>query len=128
MTFGILHFFYAKDVVTMVPSWIHAPLFWAYMGGVGLLGSGLAITFRIRPRIIAVLLGTMILIWFILLHIPRVIAAPATDMDGEITSALLALAYSGIAYVIANTTIIPYLWLNSRHGKKLQNTSRHYRR
>jgi hypothetical protein len=50
---------------------------------------------------IASLLGVMIFIWFIILHIPRVIDAPITDLEGEVTSSFLALAYSGIAFVIA---------------------------
>jgi len=49
-------------------------------------------------------LGTMIFTWFIILHIPRVIASSLSDMGDEITSALLALAYSGIAFVIAGAT------------------------
>jgi hypothetical protein len=101
ITFGILHLLYAKDVSTMVPSWISRPVFWTYLAGVGLAGSGIAIIFKIRPGLIAALLGTMILIWFIILHIPRVINSPITDLDGEVTSAFLALAYSGIAFVIA---------------------------
>jgi hypothetical protein len=43
----------------------------------------------------------MIFTWFIILHVPKVIAAPFADRAGEITSAFLALAYSGIAFVIA---------------------------
>jgi hypothetical protein len=43
----------------------------------------------------------MLLSWFILLHIPRIIASPATYLGSEITSAMLAFAYSGIAFAIA---------------------------
>ena len=102
MCFGILHFLYAKDVATLVPFWIPGPVFWAYLAGAGLLGSGIAINIKIRPVMMAALLGTMIFIWFLILHIPRVIAAPATDLNGEVTSAFLALAYSGTAYVLAD--------------------------
>jgi uncharacterized membrane protein YphA (DoxX/SURF4 family) len=101
ITFGILHLLYAKDVSTLVPSWIPRPVFWTYLAGVGLLGSGIAIIFKIKTRIIAALLGLMILIWFVILHIPRVINSPVTDLEGEVTSAFLALAYSGIAFVIS---------------------------
>jgi hypothetical protein len=44
----------------------------------------------------------MIFIWVIILHIPRVIAGPM-DNSGEASSAFLALAYCGIAFVIAGT-------------------------
>ena len=101
ISFGILHLLYAKDVSTMVPSWIPFPLFWTYFAGIALLGSGVAVILKIRPWSIAALLGTMILIWFVILHIPRVIHATVADRGDEMISAFLALAYSGIAFIIA---------------------------
>jgi uncharacterized membrane protein YphA (DoxX/SURF4 family) len=85
----------------MVPAWIPGSLFWTYFAGAALLGSGLAILLNIKTRPIAALLGLMIFIWFIILHIPRVVSTPIADDEGEITSAFLALAYSGIAFLIA---------------------------
>lgn len=101
--FGILHFLFAKQASPLVPSWIPNHLFWIYFAGVALLGSGIAIILKIKTKLIATLLGTMIFIWFVILHIPRVVAAPAVDMPGEITSAFIALAYGGIAFVIAGS-------------------------
>jgi hypothetical protein len=99
--FGILHFLVAKDAATMVPSWIPWHLFWIYFCGAALIGSGIAIIFKIKRPLFAGLLGLMIFLWFVLLHIPELIAAPAADKADEITSACLALAYSGIAFVIS---------------------------
>jgi uncharacterized membrane protein len=101
--FGILHLLYAKDVSTLVPSWVPFAVFWTYLAGVGLAGSGIAIITKIKSRSIATLLGGMILTWFIILHIPRVAGASFSDTGGEVTSAFLALAYSGIAFVIAGS-------------------------
>jgi hypothetical protein len=56
---------------------------------------------NIKRRLIATLLGIMIFIWVIILHIPKSIASPFDGMGGEVTSAFLALGYSGIAFVIA---------------------------
>ena len=100
ISFGIDHFLYAKDVAEYIPAWIPNRIFWAYLAGAGLLGSGIAILLKIRIRLFAGLLGTMILIWFIILHVPKAMAAPASDSGGEVTSAFLALAYSGIAFAI----------------------------
>ena len=101
ISFGIDHFLYAKDVAGYIPSWVPNPLFWVYFAGIALLGAGIAIIFEIKVRLIATLLGTMILIWIIILHIPKSIASPFAGKGGEVTSAFLALAYSGIAFVIA---------------------------
>jgi uncharacterized membrane protein YphA (DoxX/SURF4 family) len=102
ITFGLLHFLYATSVADYVPSWVPQPLFWTYLGGAGLAGSGIAIILKIKPQLAAILLGAMIFSWFILLHIPRVMVAPAADLGSELTSAFLALAYCGIAFVIAD--------------------------
>jgi hypothetical protein len=104
ISFGMDHFIYAKEASDYIPSWVPNHLFWMYFTGSALLGSGIAIILKIKPGIVAALLGTMIFIWFIILHIPRVIVSPSADMGGEVSSAFLALAYCGIAYVIAGST------------------------
>lgn len=101
VSFGIDHFLFAKEAAGYIPSWIPNHLFWMYVTGSALLGSGIAITLKFRPGLFAALLGTMILIWVIILHIPKVIAAHGSDNGGEVTSAFLALAYCGTAFVIA---------------------------
>jgi uncharacterized membrane protein len=111
-SFGVDHFLYARDVVDYVPSWIPFHLFWIYLAGIALLASGVAIMLKIKTRLAATLLGTMTLIWFIILHIPRIIVSPLAYMGSEIASAMLALAYSGIAFVIAGRPPIDRLSKN----------------
>ena len=104
VSFGILHFLYTKEASTLVPSWIPHPIFWTYFAGTALIGSGVLIILQIRRVLIATLLGAMIFIWFIIIHVPRVILSSSADSEGEVTSAFLALAYSATAFVIAGTT------------------------
>jgi len=99
--FGTDHFLYAKGASEYIPSWISYRMFWIYFAGAALLGSGIAIVLNIKRQLFAALLGAMIFIWVLMLHIPKSIAAPFDYMGGEVTSAFLALAYSGIAFVIA---------------------------
>lgn len=103
ISFGIDHFLYTKPISTMVPAWIPNPVFWTYFAAVALIGAGTAIILKVKMRLIATLLGTMILLWFIFLHIPGAIAHPFTDKGNEVTSAFSALAFSGIAFVIAGS-------------------------
>ena len=103
ISFGIDHFLSAKEAADYVPSWIPYHLFWMYFTGTALIGSGLAIILKIKAGLAATLLGTMIFTWFIILHIPRVITSPVTYIGSEVTSAFIALAYSGIAFAIAST-------------------------
>ena len=101
LIFGINHFVYAKEAAGYISSWIPYPLFWMYFCGLALVGSAIGIILKIKPRLMAMLLGMMIFSWVIILHIPKSIAAGGSDMGGEISSGFLALAYCGIAFVIA---------------------------
>jgi uncharacterized membrane protein YphA (DoxX/SURF4 family) len=104
ISFSMDHFLYAKDAADYVPSWVPFHLFWIYFCGIALLGSGVAIILKIRPGLAAALLGLMIFIWFVILHMPRVIVSPVAYIGSEITSAFLALAYSGIAFALAGNS------------------------
>jgi len=107
--FGIDHFLYTEFVAPLVPDWIPGHIFWTYFGAVALIASGLCIMLKIKIRLVGMLLGTMLLLWFIVLHIPRAIADPYAGKGNEITSVFQALAFSGIAFVIASS---------ARTGKK----------
>jgi len=104
ISFSIDHFLYAKDAADYVPSWVPGHLFWIYFTGIALLASGVAIISKIKRKLAATLLGSMIFTWFVILHIPRIIVSPLPYLGSEVTSAGIALAYSGIAFIIAGTT------------------------
>ena len=101
ISFGVDHWLYAHQAVAYMPTWVSHPIFWLYLTGTALLGSGLAILLEIRTRLFAALLGMMIFIWVIILHIPKVIASDIVVDGGELVSAFIALAYCGIAFAIA---------------------------
>jgi uncharacterized membrane protein len=117
ISYGINHFLYAKDVADYVPSWIPFHTFWTYFAGTALIGSSLAIILKIKSALAATLLGTMIFSWFIILHIPRIIVSPLAYMGSEVASALLALAYSGIAFVIAGRR--PQVFSESKYDRNV---------
>jgi uncharacterized membrane protein len=101
IVFGIEHFLYPDFVATLVPAWIPGHLFWTYFAAIALIGAGLAIILRVRLKGVAILLGTMIFLWFLFLHIPRAAIAPASDNGNELTSVFEALGFSGAAFVMA---------------------------
>jgi hypothetical protein len=102
--FGVDHFLYVQFVAALVPAWIPGHVFWTYFAGVALISSGIAIITKIQLKLVATLLGIMIFLCFILLHIPRAIADPFGDKGNEVTSVFQALAFSGIAFIVAFTT------------------------
>jgi uncharacterized membrane protein len=101
IAFGYAHFLYVEFVQSLVPAWIPGHVFWTYLAGVALIAAGLGIIFRVQARLAAFLLGLMIFLWFILLHIPRAIADPHSGKGNEWTSVFEALAFSGIAFIMA---------------------------
>jgi uncharacterized membrane protein YphA (DoxX/SURF4 family) len=51
-------------------------------------------------RLAATMTGIMILLWVLLLHIPRAVADP--HAAGETSGVFEALAFSGIAFILAS--------------------------
>lgn len=100
ISYSFDHFLYAKEAAGYVPSWVSHPVFWLYLTGTALFCFGMAILLNIKRPLAATLLGTMIFIWVLILHIPYSLSAPFARNEGEVTSAFLALAYCGIAFVI----------------------------
>ncbi len=99
VVFGVQHFMYAKFVATLVPAWIPGHLFWAYFVGVVFIVAALSIATKVQGRLAATLLGLMFLLWVIVLHTPRVVAA--VHNGNEWTSAMVALAFSGGSFALA---------------------------
>lgn len=98
LVFGISHFVYADFTAAMVPGWIPAPLFWAYATGAGHAAAGLAILSGVKARLAATLEAAMCGAFALLLHIPRVIAAPNNRF--EWTMLCVALSIAGAALLI----------------------------
>ncbi len=97
--FGVFHFVYRGYIVSVIPSWVPAPLFFTYFTGVAHIAAGLAITTRIRARLASTLATLMFGLWVLLLHIPRVTAAPHSR--DEWTSLFIAVAMCGGAWLVA---------------------------
>lgn len=102
IVFAAQHFIYAQFVATLIPAWIPARLFWAYFTGVAFVAAALAIATRKMMRLATILLGTMFFLWVVVLHIPRVSGSPRNG--DEVTSLLVALAMSGVAFALAGAS------------------------
>lgn len=104
---GVQHFVYADFVTQMVPAWLPARGFWTYFTAVALIAGGLGVNFSPTARVAALLSGLMILLWVVLLHIPR--AVTSWPDAGEIAGNFEALALSGTAFLLAATGRNPFL-------------------
>jgi uncharacterized membrane protein len=102
VVFGIDHFLFAQAVQSLVPAWLPGHWFWAYFTGSGFIAAGICIGINKLAPLAAVMTGTMFFLWVVILHAPRV--ALALQNSNEWTSALVALAMSGAAFVFAHST------------------------
>jgi hypothetical protein len=98
--FGVQHLMYAGFLTTDVPTWIPWKLFWAYFVGVAFFAAALSIATGKMVNLAATLLGTMFLLWVIILHMPRVAAAPSNG--NEWTSEFVALAMGGASFLMSS--------------------------
>lgn len=76
-TFSAEHLFNAKALAQLVPPWMPARLFWAYLVGVALLAAALSLAFKRYVRWSSLLLAIMFGGFVVMLHIPNVIETHA---------------------------------------------------
>jgi uncharacterized membrane protein YphA (DoxX/SURF4 family) len=102
MIFGWQHFMYAQFLVGLVPKWLPAHSFWIYSTGTAMMLAGAAIATGLLAWLAGIWLGVMFVLWFLTLHLPRVLAA--IHNQDEITSMFVALAFAGISLTFAAST------------------------
>lgn len=99
IVFGWQHFLYHSFLKTLVPVWLPGHLFFIYFTGVAFIAAALAMLSGILARLASISLGVMFLLWFLILHIPRCLAAPRNG--DEWSSAFIALTFAGASFVFA---------------------------
>jgi uncharacterized membrane protein YphA (DoxX/SURF4 family) len=97
--FGCQHFIYASFTATLVPSWIPWHLFWTYFTALAMFAAAISMIIDRMTRAAGILLGSMILLFVLLVHIPML-----TDSHwagGKITNACKDIGLACGAFFIA---------------------------
>ena len=81
MVFGFAHFNYIDFTASMVPAWIPGKTFWAWATGAGHLAAGLSLVSGIGARLGVTCEAAMMGSFVVLLHLPRVVAAPDQHVE-----------------------------------------------
>lgn len=100
VVFGIDHFLVLRVIAGLVPTWIPGGLFWAYFTGTAFIVAGVSIASRWMDQLGAFLLGTMFLLWFVLVHTPRILGA-TPNIQNAWSSAFIALGMWGGSWLVA---------------------------
>ncbi len=115
--FGIAHFLLLKFIGSLIPVWLKGNptggVAWAaFTGGFMILAGILIALYPLLPRasrIAALLLGLMFLLWFLLLHLPRVFSSTGLHKPDEWQSAFICLAMCAVCWLLATQPPRPLL-------------------
>ena len=99
MVFGLSHFVYADFTASMIPAWLPERLALAWFTGAAHALAGIAIALGIRRVLAAALEAAMMAGFVLLVHMPRVLAQPASRL--EWTMLAVAVLLSGSAATVA---------------------------
>jgi uncharacterized membrane protein len=96
---GVAHLKYTAIVMSLMPSWIPLQEFWAYFTAAAFFAGAIGLLVRRTARPAGVASALMYAGFFLLVHVPRTLAAPLTPVGwaelGE------SLAYAAIALTLA---------------------------
>ncbi|MPY88366.1 MAG: DoxX family membrane protein [Luteitalea sp.] len=102
--FGVLHFIYAENVASLVPSVYPWPLFLAYFTGAAKLAAGAAIAVGVLPRLAAIMVAILYGAYALTLHIPhQFMDQPVGYQPRGVTSMFVAIAFCGAALIVAGS-------------------------
>jgi len=98
---GLSHFFYLKDAVGLVPTWmpLRTPL--TALGGAGHIAAGLALAFAIVPRLAATLEAIMESLFTVICWVSAVVVTP-TDRQAWV-NLCISTALSAAAWAVAES-------------------------
>ncbi|MFT3822907.1 MAG: hypothetical protein QM731_03265 [Chitinophagaceae bacterium] len=96
--FGILHYVYLNYITTLIPGWLPAKTFLAWLVMSAFFAAALSLLLKKFVQLSMSLMSVMFIIWVFILHLPRAVNA---QMETEWTSLFVALAMSGIALLVS---------------------------
>lgn len=99
VVFAVLHYIYASYIQSLVPAWLPGAVVWTWLVFAGFVLSAFSLFTRLQMRLASVTLGSMYLIWVLILHAPR--ALHKLTVEPEWSSLCIALCVGGIAFSIA---------------------------
>jgi len=98
---GLSHLFYTPQTAQLVPAWLPARSFWAYLTGVGQMASGLGLIFRVWPRAAAWAEACQVSLYTLLIWVPATVAKPTARLPW--TAVWISWAIAAAAWVVAQS-------------------------
>lgn len=110
IVFGAVHWMYVEAIAGMIPEWMPGRALWPWVTGAANIAAGLALISGVLAKTASALVGAMFASWIMLVHLPRLLAAPGDR--SEWVACALAFALTGVAWTVHGAL--------SRNGEDLQ--------
>jgi uncharacterized membrane protein len=101
IAFGLSHFVYLDLTAPLVPVWLPAHAFWAYVSGAAYIAAGAGVIFNVCARLAATLSALEMGMLTLLVWVPIVAAGPKDPSQWSET--LLSGALTAAAWVVADS-------------------------
>ena len=119
--FGTEHLTDTADIASIVPKWMPAHTFWAYLVGFALIAAALSITLKIQARLVATLLGAMFCCFVLMIHISNIVASKGDRFLWAV--GLRDIAFAGGAFAFAASQMSA---TNTGRGRGLATVARFF--